>query len=293
VIAAIGALAVVAWVFVTNAGPILAGHPSYLVLYGWVAAVGIGTIAFAWWKREADSKLWREIVWAIVVVGVAIVGFWLNPFGATELGLSAMDGLETVTVTQSSNRIVLEPTSGDPTVGLVFYPGARVDARAYARILTPIAEAGARVVIVKEPLGIAFFATSAASSIIEDEPDIERWIVGGHSLGGVVAAAAADDGPPIEGLLLYASYPASDISGASVDVSSIYGTDDAIAPPSKVEASASDLPSDATFVPVDGGIHSFFGNYGFQRGDGDPGVSREEAQTEIVAASLALLERLG
>ncbi len=99
------------------------------------------------------------------------------------------------------------------------------------------------------------------------------------------------DGGSFYGLLLYASYPVGSIADADVTVSSIYGLDDGIAAPSTIEASAADLPSDAVLVPIEGAIHSFFGDYGDQPGDGEPGVSREQAQAEIVTATLDLLAR--
>jgi len=38
-------------------------------------------------------------------------------------------------------------------------------------------------------------------------------------------------------------------------------------------------------------VHAYFGDYGEQAGDGIPTVSREQAQTAIVDATLALLAR--
>ena len=49
-------------------------------------------------------------------------------------------------------------------------------------------------------------------------------------------------------------------------------------------------PGDAE---IEGAVHSFFGDYGDQPGDGTPTIDREGAQDQIVAATLALLERAG
>ena len=59
-----------------------------------------------------------------------------------------------------------------------------------------------------------------------------------------------------------------------------------------MEASREILPGDAEFVVIEGGVHAFFGDYGTQAGDGTPGVTREEAQAEIVDAMLAFLGRI-
>ncbi len=290
VIAAGGVILACVWVLLTNWGPVAAGHPTYLALYVGLLLVAVATIGFATWRRSTARRLWPSIVGAVVLVVLTVAAVWLSPFGATDVALDALEGSATVTVTESATRITLDPVVGPGSVGLVFYPGARVDARAYANVLLPLAEAGHRVVIIKEPLGIAFLAAGAAESVAAAAPDVELWVVGGHSLGGVVASTNADGGS-FYGLLLYASYPVGSIADADVTVSSIYGLDDGIAAPSTIEASAADLPSDAVLVPIEGAIHSFFGDYGDQPGDGEPGVSREQAQAEIVTATLDLLAR--
>jgi hypothetical protein len=45
-------------------------------------------------------------------------------------------------------------------------------------------------------------------------------------------------------------------------------------------------------VEIAGGIHSFFGDYGLQPGDGVATTSREQAQAEIVTATVAMLDRI-
>ena len=292
-IASAGAVITGLWLLVTNWGPIRYGHPTYLLFYLGLIALG-GFISFrAVRDPDREGRLWVSIIGAILIVGLTILAIWIRPFGATEVALDAMDGSDSVTVTQTWSRILMEPAGGEPVGGFVFYPGARVDARAYAHILTPIVEAGYEVVIVKEPFGIAFFSTSYASDWVDDRDEIAAWAVGGHSLGGVVASTSADGDDAIPGLVLWASYPLSDLSDRDdLTVASVYGLNDAIAPPSRIEESADDLPASAAFVPVDGAIHSDFGDYGLQPGDGQPGVTRPEAQAIIVDATLALLDSL-
>jgi ABC-type nitrate/sulfonate/bicarbonate transport system substrate-binding protein len=117
-------------------------------------------------------------------------------------------------------------------------------------------------------------------------------VLGGHSLGGVAASGAVDRGA--DGLLLWASFPAADISDRTeVGVTSISGSEDALVTPDDLMTSVADLPPETVFVEVEGAIHSYFGDYGLQPGDGDPTVGRDQAQDEIVGASLELLRSLG
>jgi dienelactone hydrolase len=122
--------------------------------------------------------------------------------------------------------------------------------------------------------------------------------VGGHSLGGTVAAiqahaADADRSAPAVGLLLYASYPAGAVRGSlTAAVESVSGSNDGLATPAKIEASRVDLPADTTFTVIEGGTHAQFGSYGAQPGDGIPTISDERARTLITEASLRFVDSL-
>jgi dienelactone hydrolase len=192
--------------------------------------------------------------------------------------------------------LVFRPLGGNPTVGLILYPGGRVDARAYAPTARALAQEGYLVVIVPMPLNLAIFAPDRAAEVMAAFPGIDRWAVGGHSLGGAMSARFAYQNPEaVEGLVLWAAYPAStdDLSGYSLSVTSIYGTRDGLATEDKIAASRPLLPLDTSWVAIEGGNHAQFGWYGPQSGDQAATISREEQQKQIVAATLALLSRLG
>ena len=75
-------------------------------------------------------------------------------------------------------------------------------------------------------------------------------------------------------------------------MTSISGSNDGLATPAKVDAAKAKLPPDTRYVVIDGGIHSFFGDYGLQSGDGTPSVSRHAAQEQIQTATLELMQRV-
>ncbi|MFZ0015067.1 MAG: alpha/beta hydrolase [Acidimicrobiia bacterium] len=282
----------VVWVLATNWDAVASGHPSYLVFY--LSALGLGLLVMirGWSSDEPPRRPWVSWICAVGLLTAAFAAIWLSPFAAEPAALDVLDDPTGFLIVQSASEISLVPDAEDTGVGMVFYPGARVDTRAYLRILAPLARAGTPVVVVKEPLGIAFLSAGFTASWIQAHPGVEDWIVAGHSLGGVAAAATAHT-EGVSGLLLWASYPASDISASTaLQVSSVYGTNDEVAPPDEVLAAAPDLPQSTQFVPVEGGIHSFFGDYGLQPGDGEPVTDREEAQSQIFAASLALVDSI-
>lgn len=171
----------------------------------------------------------------------------------------------------------------------MFVPGVRVDPRAYLALLAPVADAGHIVVVPKPPLGIALLDLDALRRALDAHPEVRRWVVGGHSLGGTAAAMEVDD-PRVGGLLLWASYPAGDLSASGLDVLSVSGDRDRLATPADIDRTRSLLRPDSEFVTVPGGVHAFFGDYGVQPGDGEPGVDRATAQRRIVEATVAFVD---
>ena len=193
----------------------------------------------------------------LAVVWVGVLG-WLRPFTAGPDALAALHSDRAVAVIDHPTSIEFIPAVPAPTrVGLVFSPGARVDSRAYAALLRPAAEAGYLVVILKEPFGLAITQVGQSAGPIADHPEITHWAVGGHSLGGVSAARfAADHLDTVDGLLLWASFPDGDMSADdTLQVESIFGSNDLLATPADIERSKSKLPPDSTYTEIDGGVH--------------------------------------
>ncbi|MEN6436131.1 MAG: alpha/beta fold hydrolase [Anaerolineaceae bacterium] len=208
--------------------------------------------------------------------------------------LTALKSDERVTVTDGQ-WLTFAPVDRQSDIGFIFYPGARVDYRAYAPAARQIAENGILVVIVRMPLNLAVFNINAAEKVEASYPQIKTWAIGGHSLGGSMAAAYAKSYPDsIKGLVLWASYPASNdnLSQLRLKVVSIFGSQDGLATLEEIEASRLLLPADTTWVEIEGGNHAQFGWYGDQAGDHPPAISRDSQQRQVITATLGLMERL-
>lgn len=297
-----------AWVATTRVGAVADGHPAYALLLAAAALVGVALLVRAVRTAAGNRRAGigragtrRWVGRALLAAATALVLpalAWLRPYPVADAAVAAMtSGADAVTVSQDATTITLTPSAGAApgAAGLIFQPGARVDARAYAALLRPLAQAGHPVVIVKQPLGIAFLSLGAPGRIVADPSTgaDRRWAVAGHSLGGVAAARAAASGDPrIVGLALWASYPDDATTVPAQPVVTVYGTRDGLATPAEVEASRPRLPDDARFVPVEGGIHAYFGDYGPQAGDGTATTDRATAQARIVAATRVLLDGL-
>ncbi len=180
-------------------------------------------------------------------------------------------------------------------LGLILYPGGRVDARAYAPAARAIAAQGYRVALVSMPLNLAVLAPDRALQVMATYPGVERWAIGGHSLGGAMAARFAHRHPELSaGLVLWASYPAAsnDLSASDLPVVSIYGTRDGLATVEDIQASRALLPAETRWAPITGGNHAQFGWYGEQAGDNAATVTRAAQQRRVVEETLALLRAL-
>ena len=116
------------------------------------------------------------------------------------------------------------------------------------------------------PFNLAVFDVKAADGIQNEYPEIEQWYIGGHSLGGSMAASYLAGHPELSGLVLLGSYSTYDVSGSRV--LSIYGSHDGVMNSEKYEKYKSNLPSDLSEVIIEGGNHAYFGCYGEQKGDG-------------------------
>ncbi len=231
----------------------------------------------------------------IVVSSVLAFVFWANDaLPASNVALQAMQSDEQVQVSEENGWVTFSPADdAQPEVGFIFYPGGRVDYRAYSPVLRMIAEQGYFVALVPVPLNLAFFDINVAARVQAQYPDISHWVVGGHSLGGVAASVYAKDHlDELDGLVFFASYPADDsLKNTDLNVFSIYGTRD-MAGMEKFDETKSLLPTQTHYVVIDGGNHAQFGSYGFQPGDNEATISPEEQWTQISTATVEFLKTL-
>ena len=187
------------------------------------------------------------------------------------------------TVTDSETALVLQPSgTGASEIGLVFYPGAKVEPEAYAARLSGLTtELGMTVVIARPLLHLALLDRRGLDTFTQSAPEVETWLVGGHSLGGVRACQVA---PEADGLVLFAAYCANDLSSQDLPVLSLSGSEDELSTPQDIAEHRGNLPQAAVMLKIDGANHARFGNYGEQRGDGTAEISDEEMDRELMAA---------
>ena len=234
-------------------------------------------------ELERKRKKRRIVRWikfgvlALFIIVAAFIGiFFFTYYHADETALLALESDAKVTVTETDYGYFFDGKSTEDV--LIFYPGARVEETAYAPLLRRIAEMGVDVCLVKMPLRFAIFGINKADDVVEMY-DYENWYIGGHSLGGAMAAKyAAKHQDKIKGVFLLASYTV-DTLGRNQKAALCYGDQDKVVNLKKIEDIAR-YAFEYSINVIPGGNHAQFGNYGFQRSDGTATISAEEQQKQ-------------
>jgi Alpha/beta hydrolase family len=245
--------------------------------------------------RKTKRLSWLLLLLIPFAIIIGFVAWAETPLGAMPPAEAALQSDSSVKV-GTNGWMAFYPTGEKPKTGLILYPGGRVDPIAYASLAKEIASKGYLVVIQPAPLNLAVLSPGMADEIIQAYPEIEQWAIGGHSLGGAMAATYAKNHPAdIKGLLLMAAYPSAqiDLSTSGLAVSSLYGTRDGVATRDKIDNSRQRLPPETKWVAIEGGNLAQFGWYGEQPGDNTATISREAQQAITVQAALELLKNIG
>ena len=244
-------------------------------------------------KRTWKFKLYIGLAILLLMSAVGFFLFASSYYTAQAYAKENIHSDSDVTV-ENDKELVFEPTSNKKNIGFIFYQGAKVEAEAYAPLAKEIAKQGYTVIIPHLPLKMAIFSPDRADKVIRNHPEIDTWIIGGHSLGGVTASDYASRHEKISALVLLASYPGShtDLSETSVDILSISASRDEVADAKSIQAAKSSMPENAKFIEIEGGNHAGFGDYGKQKGDGKATISNEEQMMQTSAAIVELIEGL-
>ncbi len=243
------------------------------------------------------KRRYKVLLGILLVLVVALSGFviWAEtPPSPMPEAYEALKSDSSVTVF-IGNWLVFTPVSSNVNTGFIIYPGGRVDYRSYAPAAHAIATQGYLVVIPLMPLNLAVFGMGTANDVISHYPDIGSWAIGGHSLGGTMAAQFAyENYSKIRGLILWAAYPASgtDLSKSNLLVTTIHGSNDGLVSTTQIDDSLKRLPPSTVRVEIAGGNHAQFGWYGDQTGDNKATITREAQQNLTVTATVQLLEKI-
>lgn len=249
-------------------------------------------------KKTTNMKKTTKIVLAVFLIVLLVIGiggyaYVSDYYHADKTAMEAMaDKTDGVQIEQDSNVIWFVPEN--PTIGLIFYPGGKVEHTAYAPLLRVCAEQGILCALVQMPCNLAVLDAGAADGLQQEHPEITSWYIAGHSLGGAMAANyAAAHHKDFDGLILLAAYSTKDLTRTTLRVLSVYGSEDGVLNREAYEKNRANLPADTTELVLNGGCHAQFGSYGPQDGDGVPTISGEEQVRQTTEAISAFIGQLG
>ncbi|PPA70957.1 alpha/beta hydrolase [Jeotgalibacillus proteolyticus] len=238
-------------------------------------------------------KKWIKyiLIGLLVILLVTFAGFYIW----TQQTRDATDELYSLVNenewSNEDNIVTFLPEEPNGT-GIVLYPGGKVEPEAYAYYAKGLAEEGYLVAIPAVRLNLAMLDQSRAEDVFDSHPSIEKWVIGGHSLGGVGAALYAQNNPKkIEGIIFLASYPGggADFSGTDLPMLLLYGENDGLSTVEDIKESEALLSDEALLHGIKGGNHAQFGMYGEQPGDMAAAVSAKEQQAEMMSVTLEWL----
>ena len=222
------------------------------------------------------KKLWMIPAGLVILLAL---GFFLYVSDYYRAGDKALKALEpdSVSVERAEYGWFFDGPAEDRC--LIFYPGAKVDETAYAPLLHELAANGVDACLVRMPFHLAFFGMNTADGIMA-QYEYDCWYIGGHSLGGAIAAnyAAAHD---LDGVILLAAYPTKDVDEPMLI---ICGSEDGVV--NQERLAAADRFGSVEEVIIPGGNHAGFGDYGPQSGDRAAAISAQEHQQAAADAVL-------
>lgn len=238
--------------------------------------------------NQPKARKRRPWLWGIELTLVALLVtalLYVNDYAHASPEAAAIAAKATVLERET---LAFGPTNAN--TGLIFYPGGKVEYTAYAPLMQALADRGILCLLVKMPFNLAVLDTGAADGLQALYPNVAHWYMAGHSLGGSMAAVYTKDHPgTMDGLILLAAYSTADLTASGVKVLTVYGSEDTVLNADRLAQYAINLPKNAQTMRIPGGCHAYFGDYGAQKGDGTPTITRAQQTEQTVSAMTAFM----
>lgn len=217
----------------------------------------------------------------IILLLVAVSLIYLNPYKASAAAIEASEKAI------YENGVYVFKHKGDLKANIIIYQGGLVETRAYSTYAMALSERGYTVFLPKMPLNLAITKSKAFEDIMEAYPSDKGFWLMGHSLGGTSALMGLKSSDKkVDGVILLGSYGTEkeDFNTSDISFLSIIATNDQVMNLEKFNAYKARMPLESKVVSIEGGNHSGFGDYGFQKGDGDALISSDEQMRLVVEA---------
>ena len=193
-------------------------------------------------------------------------------------------------VKETTDGVLFKPNKKTLPLSIIFYQGALVNQKSYSIWASKLASEGYPVYLIHHPLNLAVTNKNKAQSLVNTYT-IKDYVIGGHSLGGVMASRYAHnkqidpttDMGHLRGVFFLASYPDSkgSLKNTALPVLSVTGSNDGLLNQKSYLESKNFLPQNSIYSSIEGGNHAGFGSYGNQKGDNQAVISNKEQQNKL------------
>lgn len=233
-------------------------------------------------KRKLAKKIVLGLIVLVVLLGLGAI-IYVNDYYEASDYVEVLMEENSSRITRQGQYISIQPQGiSDENIGMIFYPGGKVEAIAYMPLLLQLADRGIRPVLVEMPGNLAVLDMNAANDVFGMYQDVDQWYIAGHSLGGAMASQYMEKNhQKVQGMILLGAYPVND---APIDSLVIYGTHDLLLDLEQVKRADE-------IYEIKNGNHANFGDYGDQEGDGNAEISREQQQKETINRIMKFIEK--
>ena len=246
-------------------------------------------------SRKTIRKIILVIIAAVVLLSAVVVGMCLfNERPAVQSMAVYRDVYSDVQIdTAGDGGVEIFPQGGEaPKTGIIFYVGAQIRPNAYTPLLARVAEQGYACFIPDLSFNMAAMEPNAAEEIMLSHPEIERWYLAGHSMGGLTASGFADDHrDEVDGLILVAAYTNRDLSDAELPTLAVFGDTDGVMNKDLYDKRLSWNSADFEEHIIPGANHAQYGDYGEQPRDNAATITADEQQAQTAEIILDWLSR--
>lgn len=239
-------------------------------------------------------KKWKKGLLAAGIAAAVIVlvfTIYVQQYYHSQVDVSTEEREESnLQIQEENGYIEILPKNEKTDTAFIFYPGAKVEYTSYLPLMELLADQGIACYLMHMPCNLAVFHVDAADTILE-KYSYKHYYIGGHSLGGAMAAAYLDgNADQYDGLVLLGAYSTKDLSNTDLKVLSVYGSEDQVLSREKYQEDFDNLPDSLKELVIEGGNHAYYGNYGEQKKDGTALVTRQQQQKETAEAIYELIQ---
>ena len=246
-------------------------------------------------KRKTLRRAVLIIIAAIFLISAVFIGICLFTERPAVQEISVYQSMFPDTVIRAAEDggaeiFPQEVKSAD--TGIIFYVGAQIRPSAYIPLLARLSEEGYACFIPDLSFNTALLEPNAAEAVMKAHPEIDSWVMAGHSLGGFAASGFADDHrDAVDGLIFIAAYGSRDLSGAGLPMLSVFGDADGVLSRKRYEERRGWNSKDFEEYVIAGANHAQFGDYGKQPRDNDALITADEQQAQTADIILDWLNR--